>query len=302
MDHLRVLHPAENVLAFYDGRVPGYRFAAGPNWVDDGALSLGIASYAVVDADQALVYDTHISVEHGRRVRATLEALGAREITVLLSHWHLDHVAGSEAFADCEVIASARTAEHLAGNRAAIERGELEGPPGIDPLILPTRTIEREAELTIGSIPVKLLTTEIHSDDATLLVMPTERLLLCGDAMEDTATYVDEPERLDAHLANLSELRSLDVERILPNHGDPEVIASGGYDTRLVDATITYIDRLRRSAGAPALRAMPLRELIGDLIDAGPLTYFAPYEEVHRENLNQVQRSSGGREKQPRSR
>ncbi|MGB8813369.1 MAG: hypothetical protein WCC57_09295, partial [Paracoccaceae bacterium] len=59
--HLRILTPAENVLAFYDGRVEGHRFAEGPNWVDDGALSLGIASYAIFDGQEALVYDTHIS-------------------------------------------------------------------------------------------------------------------------------------------------------------------------------------------------------------------------------------------------
>ena len=40
--HLRILRPAPGILAFYDGRVEGYRFAPGPNWVDDGALSLGI--------------------------------------------------------------------------------------------------------------------------------------------------------------------------------------------------------------------------------------------------------------------
>ncbi|TMV57676.1 MBL fold metallo-hydrolase, partial [Thioclava sp. BHET1] len=44
--HLRMLRPAEGVFAFYDGRVPGQRFAAGANWVDDGALSLGVASFA----------------------------------------------------------------------------------------------------------------------------------------------------------------------------------------------------------------------------------------------------------------
>ena len=46
-EHLRVLRPAPNVYAFYDGRIEGYRFAPGANWVDDGALSLGIASYAI---------------------------------------------------------------------------------------------------------------------------------------------------------------------------------------------------------------------------------------------------------------
>ena len=58
MNHLRVLRPDAAVYAFYDGRMDGYRFADGPNWVDDGALSLGVASYALVSGDAALVYDT----------------------------------------------------------------------------------------------------------------------------------------------------------------------------------------------------------------------------------------------------
>ena len=73
-------------------------------------------------------------------IREALEAGGVREITVVLSHWHLDHVAGTEAFADCEVISTARTAELLREHREAIEAGTLEGPPAISPLVLRTRT------------------------------------------------------------------------------------------------------------------------------------------------------------------
>ena len=138
--HLRVLHPTDGIRAFYDGRIDGYRFADGANWVDDGALSLGIASYAIVDGSQALIYDTHVSAEHARFIRASLEAEGVRRFVVLLSHCHLDHIAGTAAFADCEVIATTRTAQRLRANRRAIEAGALEGPPGIDPLVLPTLT------------------------------------------------------------------------------------------------------------------------------------------------------------------
>ncbi|MEO6301329.1 MAG: MBL fold metallo-hydrolase, partial [Paracoccaceae bacterium] len=111
--HLRVIEPYPGILAFYDGRVPGHRFAPDPNWVDDGALSLGIASYAIVSGDEALVYDTHISVPYAQFVRKVLEARGVRRFTVVLSHWHLDHVAGTAAFPGVEVIANHKTRAHL---------------------------------------------------------------------------------------------------------------------------------------------------------------------------------------------
>lgn len=284
---IRVLRPAAGVLAFYEGR-EGERFAAGPNWVDEGAISLGIASYAIVDGDEALVYDSHVSVERGRAIREAVEAEGARRIFVVLSHWHLDHVAGTAAFADCEVIATARTAELLAAKREAIEAGTLEGPPAIAPLVLPTRTFEDRLSLTVGSIAVELIHVDVHSDDAAIAWLPQRRLLLAGDTVEDTVTYVDEPQDFPNHLRDLDRMLALEPERVLPNHGDPAIIAGGGYGPGLLSATQDYVRLLMRSREEPALRELPLRELLAPHLEAGNLHYFEPYEEIHRENLKKA--------------
>jgi glyoxylase-like metal-dependent hydrolase (beta-lactamase superfamily II) len=285
---MRVLHPGDGIVAFYDGRVEGYRFAEALNWVDDGALGLGIASYAIVDGDHALVYDTHVSVEHARFVRDALEAAGVTRFVVVLSHKHLDHIAGTEVFADCEVVATRLTAEALAAAKDAIEAGTQAGPPGIDPLVLPTRTFEDRTTLDVGRRRVELIHVDIHSDDAAVLWLADERVLLAGDTLEDTVTYVSEPGGLDRHLAGLDELAALDPARILPNHGDPDVIAAGGYPPGLIDATRDYLHVLQRCAAEPELRATPLPELVADAVAAGWLTYYEPYEEVHRENLAAV--------------
>jgi cyclase len=285
---MRVLRPADGVYAFYDGRVEGERFAPEPNWVDQGALSLGIASYAIVDAGEALVYDTHVSVDRARVVRRTLEQAGVHTFTVVLSHRHLDHVAGTSAFADCEIVANARTAALLARDRVAIEAGTLNGPPAIDPLVLPTRTFTDRVAISVGRLELELVHLDIHSDDATVLWWPQRRLLFAGDTLEDTVTYVDEPGHFAAHLADLERLRALTPERILPNHGDPEVIAAGGYGVGLIDATQQYVRVLMRMREEPKLRTAALRELIAGPLAEGWITYFAPYEAVHRENLDNV--------------
>lgn len=284
-EHLRVLHPAEGILAFYDGRVDGYRFSPEPNWVDDGALSLGIASYALVGGDEALVYDTHISVEHAKFIRATLEALGVSKFTVVLSHWHLDHVAGTAAFADCEIIANRRTAAHLASRKAAIEDGTLEGLPAIDPLILPTKLFDGHLSLKIGSRPVELIELNIHSDDATVLWLPGEKILLAGDTLEDTVTYVGEPENFGRHLEDLRKLTALDPASILPNHGDPEIITGGGYAKTLIAATGDYIRALQLATREPDMRKLTLKDFVAPQLETGSIRYFAPYEDVHRNNV-----------------
>lgn len=288
---LRTFQPAANILAFYAGRVPGETFASQPNWVDDGAISLGTASYAIFQGDQALVYDTHVSVDIARQIREILKQRGITKITVLLSHWHLDHVAGNEAFADCEIIANARTLQHLLANKASIEDGSFHGAPAINPLILPTRTFSGEMDFSLGDTKLKFIEANIHSDDASLIWVESQRVLFAGDTMEDTITYVGEPENFDLHLSDLERLWALRPLLILPNHGHPDVIAKGGYGKSLIRAQQQYIRILRRCATEPELASLPLRNLISGPLEAGWVNFFAPYERVHGQNLERVSKT-----------
>ena len=288
MKHLRVFECATGLVAYYDGRVPDYRFMPGPNWVDDGAISLGIASYAFINGHQALVYDTHVSIEHAKFIRADLERRGVKHITVLLSHWHLDHVAGTAAFADCEIISNAKTLAHLKTRRASIEDGSFEGPPAIMPLIMPNRIFKGELNFKLGQMKLKFIEANIHSDDASLVWREDDGLLLAGDTMEDTVTYVGEPQDFDIHLRELDRLWALRPEFIFPNHGSPSIISVGGYGKGLIKAQSQYIRMLKRCRNEEQLRTTPLKELISGPLEMGWVNYFEPYEEVHAQNLQRV--------------
>jgi len=286
---MRVLEPASGVLAFYDGRIDGVRLhSAEPNWLDDGGFTLGIASFAIVDGGEALVYDTHLTVDHAREIRVELESRGVTDMQVLLSHWHLDHVAGNEAFADCEIIAHAWTLEELTARRPAIEGGTLEGPPSINPLVLPHTTFEGELELAVGRTRLTVRHVQIHSRDAAVVLLDDGDLVLAGDTLEDTITYVSEPAEIELHLSELDRMRSWGATRYLPCHGDPERIAAGGYAPTLVDATLRYTERLLAARGDAAAAELTLREFVRPELDAGWITYLPAYEAVHRENLAAV--------------
>lgn len=281
---LRVLAPAPGVLAFYDGRIPGVRLH-GPheNWLDDGAFALGIASYAVIDGEDALVYDTHITLAHARHIRRTLEERGVRRIRVVLSHWHDDHVAGNAAFADCEIIANRETDALLRANRARLEAAD----PPINPLVLPNLLFDERLSLSVGALPVELIRMDIHSRDGTVALL-LGGILLAGDTLEDPITYVDEPDRLAAHLVGLARLAALGATRILPCHGSPEVIAAGGYGPGLIEATRLYVEKLLRLKAEPALAGLDLRTFAAEAYATGAISYFEPYEAVHRRNVEAV--------------
>jgi cyclase len=286
---LEVLELGNNLLGFYDGRVANRRYySTSPNWLDDGGYTLGICSYAVIDGPFAIVYDTHLSIAHAQAIRRTLEGRGVRDIRVVLSHWHLDHVAGNAAFEDCEIIACAETARLLLEKSTEIEAGTLDGPPTISPLVHPTTVFSGGLELSCGDIGIELRPLDIHSRDGVALYFPGDGTLLAGDTLEDTITYVDEPDRLEQHLVALAELATWNFSRVLPNHGSKERIAGPGYDAGLVEATRDYVEALMRVSDDDHRASLPLSSFLAGTLAKGAIQYFEPYEAVHRMNVEKV--------------
>lgn len=285
ISNLRILETAPNVLAFYDGRIDGVRLHSKElNWLDDGAFSLGFASYAILDQGEALVYDTSISIEHARAVRDELERRGVTSFRVVLSHHHMDHVAGTEVFADCEIIASAKCARALRENQEAFAKSS----PPIAPLVMPTTVFDGVMELSVGNIGVELRPLDVHSFDGLTMYFPKTKLLLAGDTLEDTVTYVAEPDRLEAHCAELERLSTWDIQTILPNHGAPDRIAGGGYDPSFIGATRNYVEKILHCREEPSLGALLLSDFASHDIESGALIYFEPYEQVHAWNVKSV--------------
>jgi glyoxylase-like metal-dependent hydrolase (beta-lactamase superfamily II) len=286
---LSVLDLGEHLLGFYDGRISGVRYYSdAPNWLDDGGFALGICSYAVVDGASAVVYDTHLSISHAQDIRNILEARGVRDIRIVLSHWHLDHVAGNAVFDDCEIIACAKTARLLSEHRAAIEAGTHDGLPAIAPLVMPTTIFYGGLDLTCGNVGIELRPLDIHSSDGVAMFLPGDKTLLVGDTLEDTVTYVVEPDRLAQHLTDLERMSAWDFSRILPNHGARERIMGEGYDRGLIEATQTYVERLLQAPDDERLASVALSDFIPEALASGAVTFFEPYEAVHRGNVAKV--------------
>lgn len=279
---MRIHEPYPGLFAYYDGRILGKRLHSDkPNWLDDGAYSLGVASYAIVSGREALVYDTHISFDHARAIRSHLSSLGVTSIRVVLSHWHTDHVAGNAGFIDSPILSNKLTRDTLIEKRKELVAKD----PPINPVVMPTETFDGEMTLQVGDTTVKLMQFDIHSADGTILLLPHLGVLLAGDTLEDTVTYISEPANTAQHITELDRLAKLDFVRILPNHGDETVIAAGGYPPSLVTATGDYLTRLLARLDDPELETESLQSFIAPELAAGTLTYFAPYEAVHSQNI-----------------
>ena len=113
-------------------------------------------------------------------------------------------------------------------------------------------------------------------------------MLLAGDTLEDTVTYVTQPERLANHLRDLARMDSWAFSRILPNHGSYEKIVAGGYGREFITATRLYVEQLQRVAVDPNLATLSLREFASEALASGGADYFEAYEPVHRHNIEAV--------------
>lgn len=274
---------------FYDGR--NTKPTDPDNWLFGSALKLGIGSYAIHQGEKAIVYDTFLSVEHARWIRNYLEkTMGIKHIMVVQSHWHLDHIAGNEVYKDVDIVSLKKTREIMKAKQAALEAGEEWGPPAINPMIAPNTVFDNRMDIYVGDIKIELHQFNIHSPDANLIYIPQDKILLAGDALEDTVTYMvsDHVPELPIHLKELQRLKAMDIEKIYPNHGNPEVIRNGGYTKTFIEATVNYITRMiQRSKDANFLETS-LEDIIGDSFQKGWVSLFEPYRAVHTMNLKLV--------------
>lgn len=284
--NMRVFELNDHLLSFYDGRPAESRTPHGAhNWAAFGAMNVGVATYVVHRGDRALVYDTYPSTQQARWVRDYLVKAGIRHFTLVNSHWHLDHVGGNAVYADVDRISTDKTLQRLTAKKAAIEAGTEWGPPAIDPLVVPNIGITADTTYFVEDIKVELRPVNIHSEDGLVIYLPNDRILLAGDTLEDTLTFIVEPEQIGAQYQNLQKMKQWDIDRIFPNHGNPAVIADGGYPTTLIDATLDYLHRMVVRAHDSDYLKGSMDEYVHDSVSKGWVSPWWAYREAHKANL-----------------
>jgi cyclase len=282
---LRIFEPGpKGVYAYYDGRVGGRLVSEEKNTIDDGAFVLGVATYAIVSGSEALFFDAGITSEHAKFMLDHVKGLGVIKVTLVYSHFHSDHIAGAVALKEATIIGHVGTHAHLNEKRQELA----DGIPPID-VVLPTQTYEKNMTLQVGNRTVELHNFNIHTTDGTILFLPDESILFAGDTLEDTVTYIDDVGSLSTHLSELKRMAAMPITKVLPAHGSPDRIASGGYGPSFIDATVRYIQAVDSDVREPLAWEQSLKRVVSADLDAGYVEYYEEYENVHRSNVSTIQ-------------
>jgi glyoxylase-like metal-dependent hydrolase (beta-lactamase superfamily II) len=266
----------EHVTWFYWGRHPGHA---------NLDMALGGGAHAIHRGRSALLVDTMNLPEQAEWVKAWLaRELGTLRFAAVNTHWHPDHVAGNWLFEQDPIVAHAETKAFMARHRDALERGLLPGCPPIR-VVLPNRTFEGRLDLAVEDLPVELHEFAIHERGHIAVYLPTERLLIAADMLEDPLWIFHfdfaPPER---QLAEYDRMLALGARRIVSTHCSPQLVRAGAYDARFIRHNAEYLRKMLADPEHPA------EHYLGAAFAAGELQWWEPYAEVHRQNQETIRK------------
>lgn len=196
---------------------------------EDGDLAVGNAGFVDLGGE-TLVFDTHVSRDAGRELRAAAEGVAPAR-TVVLSHWHGDHTYGAGAF-DATVHATERTAElmrtrleeRLAGLKATpVEDFAGSAFEGLARTELPSLEVRHPDETFAEERSFGRATAISYGGGHTLsdaiLWLPEERILFAADLVVDGHPWIGDGDP-GAWPGILEGLAALGAETVVPGHGD----------------------------------------------------------------------------------
>lgn len=189
---------------------PGVAVTIAPNIVRLTAPNPGVMtgpgtnSY-IVGSRELAVIDPGPSIES--HVDALRSAVGDRLKWILCTHTHLDHSPAAAAL-------KAATGAQIAGMPTA-QDGRQDGD------FAPDRVLAEGERITVDGISLRAVFTPGHVANHLCYLLEEQKLLFTGDHVMQGSTVVISPPGGDmqAYLASLDKLLSLDIAALAPGHG-----------------------------------------------------------------------------------
>ena len=198
-----------------------------------------VISYLIIGSERALLFDTGLGIGD---MRALVSELTDRDVAVLNSHTHYDHVGGNHAFGTIYGTGLAYTTNHARG-RSHDQVAEFVGPGWIwketpegfstDSYVSRpfevSNPVENGQVISLGDVELEVLLTPGHAPDSLCLFDSERRLLFTGDTLYPATLYAhlpgsafDDYQRTAGRLASLADA----VDVVLPAHNEPTMSPS----------------------------------------------------------------------------
>ncbi len=230
----------------------------------------------IVDGEASLLVDTLYDLKlTGEMLAIMRRSLAAAEQIDMLVNTHAngDHCYGNQLVGEARIIASARTKAEMLQTPPELMAMLVKQAPFLGvigeftsryfsafdfeniTLVLPDQTFEDQLDLRVGSKEVSLLEVgPAHTQGDTLVYVPGDRLVFCGDILFSEGHPVMWTGPVGNWIRACERILALDVETIVPGHGpitDKQgIIRLKGYWEYLVSEV-----EIRHAAGLSPLEA-----------------------------------------------
>ena len=187
----------------------------------------------VTTSDGVFMIDTPQQPIDAVRWREALSEHG-KPLYLVNTEWHIDHIRGNAFFPGVEVLGhkqlQQRYDEVAAGFNSPemIERMKIDDPDSVWLMGHPdyppnpiTRPFEDGLTLEMGNHTIEIIHMPGHTAPQTSVFIPSEGIVFTGDnVFHKCRTYVQEGDPWQ-WLEALESIRALDIETIVPGHGEP---------------------------------------------------------------------------------
>lgn len=207
---------------------------------------VGNAGFVSSDGSVVAIDSLTITSQTGPFLAAIEDACGTAAGSLINTHHHNDHTYGNCLFGDVAIVAHERCREQmlLRGlDRASLPAGACwdDGLAGLS-LALPTVTFAERLSVFAGDLELELRYTGVgHTVDDIIVYVPSEHVLFAGDLVFNQVTPLAISGSVGGWLRALTDLRTLDIETVVPGHGPVTDLAG-------IDAMEEYLGLVESAA------------------------------------------------------
>lgn len=219
----------------------------------------------VVTPAGVVVIDALGSPELARRLIAQIRKVTDKPIsTVIVTHYHADHIYGLQVFHEigAHIVAQAASGEYLNSDtaRLRLEASRQDLFPWVDEstkLVPPDETIQGAKKLVVGGVEFQLIPVgPAHTPDDLVIWLPQSKVLFAGDLVfRNRIPFVGQADSRQ-WIASLNTLLKFQARVMVPGHGPASTNPKQ-------DMTLTrdYLVYLRQSMGQGAADLLPFEEV-----------------------------------------
>ena len=202
---------------------------------------------ALVNKQRAILIDTGFD-EHAKKVKENMDTERIKVDTIIFTHYHPDHVAGSSAFGDIQLMCN-RKYEHNYefflknyGNDLNLKK--------------PTKVFEDGENITLNEFNLKFLDAPGHSDCSSIIVIDDETLnvgdlIMQGLNDKPALPCINNDGSVRGHIRSLELIIELSPSALVMGHGRPLLGKSLIRDE--VSKRLNYLNKIVETNGEAEL-------------------------------------------------